>query len=165
MAAACAPAATPPAPASAPTSAAPSSAAPTAAPTTPIASTASETVYVFNVGSKDVTIVDAASRQVRETRPLGAAVRWLSNEQTFWDGQHVWTYDFPDNRLQAIAIEPKSIAIARSIESIGTGPGHSLMVFPDKRKAAVNVAGDNVIAFLDLASGQVEATVQTGAFP
>ena len=102
---------------------------------------------------------------MRETRPLGAAVRWLSNEQTFWDGQHVWTYDFPDNRLQAIAIDPKNIAIARSIDSIGTGPGHSLMVFPDKRKAAVNVAGDNVIAFLDLASGQVEATLQTGAFP
>src|SRR2546425_4520375 len=27
-----------------------------------------ETVYFFNVGSKDVTLIDAASRQVRETR-------------------------------------------------------------------------------------------------
>jgi len=32
-------------------------------------------------------------------------------------------------------------------------------------KAAINVAGDNLVAFLDLSSGQVEATLQTGAFP
>ena len=48
-----------------------------------------ETVYVFNVGSKDVTLIDVAKRQVRETRPLGAAVRWLSNEQTYWDGARI----------------------------------------------------------------------------
>lgn len=122
-------------------------------------------MYVFNVGSRDVTLIDAASRQVRETRPLGAAVRWLSNEQTYWDGRLVWTYDFPDNRLQAIAIDQQAVAIARSIDAIGTGPGHSLMLLPDRRKAAINVAGENALAFLDLASGQVEATLKTGAFP
>ena len=53
-------------------------------------SAASEAVYVFNVGSRDVALIDAATQQVRETRPLGAAVRWLSNEQRYWDGQN-WT--------------------------------------------------------------------------
>ena len=135
-------------------------AAPAAA---PAAST--ETVYVFNVGSKDVTLIDAASRSVRETRPLGASVRWLSNEQTYWDGSRIWTYDFPCDQLQAIAIDPRQVAVTRTIAGIGKGPGHSLMVLPDRKTAAINVAGDDVIAFLDLPAGQVTSTVKTGAFP
>jgi YVTN family beta-propeller protein len=124
-----------------------------------------ETVYVFNVGSKDVTLIDVANRQVRETRPLGASVRWLSNEQTYWDGARIWTYDFPNDQVQAIAIDPKQVAITKTIAGLGKGPGHSLVVLPDKKKAAVNVAGDNLIAFLDLEHGSVDSTLQTGAFP
>ncbi len=124
-----------------------------------------ETVYVFNVGSKDVTLIDAANRQVRETRPLGASVRWLSNEQTYWDGARIWTYDFPNDQVQAIAIDPRQVAVTKTIGGLGKGPGHSLVVLPDKKKAAINVAGDNLIAFLDLEHGSVDGTLQTGAFP
>ncbi len=124
-----------------------------------------ETVYVFNVGSKDVTLIDVASRQVRETRPLGSSVRWLSNEQTYWDGARIWTYDFPNDQVQALAIDPKSVAVTQTIPGLGKGPGHSLVVLPDKKKAAINVAGDNLIVFLDLEHGQVDATLKTGAFP
>jgi YVTN family beta-propeller protein len=124
-----------------------------------------ETVYVFNVGSKDVTLIDVANRQVRETRPLGASVRWLSNEQTYWDGARIWTYDFPNHQVQAIAIEPRQVAVTKTIGGLGKGPGHSLVVLPDKKKAAINVAGDNLIAFLDLEHGSVDSTLQTGAFP
>ena len=124
-----------------------------------------ETVYVFNVGSKDVTLIDVANRQVRETRPLGASVRWLSNEQTYWDGARIWTYDFPNDQVQAIAIEPRQMAVTKTIGGLGKGPGHSLVVLPNKKKAAVNVAGDNLIAFLDLEHGSVDSTLQTGAFP
>ena len=124
-----------------------------------------ETVYVFNVGSKDVTLIDVANRQVRETRPLGASVRWLSNEQTYWDGARIWTYDFPNDQVQAIAIDPRQVAITKTITGLGKGPGHSLVVLPDKKKAAINVAGDNLIAFLDLEHGGVDSTLQTGAFP
>ena len=124
-----------------------------------------ETVYVFNVGSKDVTLIDAANRQVRETRPLGASVRWLSNEQTYWDGARIWTYDFPNDQVQAIAIDPRQVAVTRTIGGLGKGPGHSLVVLPGKKKAAINVAGDNLIAFLDLEHGSVDGTLQTGAFP
>jgi DNA-binding beta-propeller fold protein YncE len=125
----------------------------------------SETVYVFNVGSKDVTLIDAAARQARETRPLGASVRWLSNEQTYWDGQLIWTYDFPDNKLQAIGIDPDGVAVTRSIPDLGNGPGHSLMLLPDKKTAAINVAGDNMIAVIDVASSQIVRKVPTGKFP
>ena len=124
-----------------------------------------ETVYVFNVGSKDVTLIDVANRQVRETRPLGASVRWLSNEQTYWDGARIWTYDFPNDQVQAIAIDPRQVAVTRTIGGLGKGPGHSLVVLPDKKKAAINVAGDNLIAFLDLEHGRVDSMLQTGAFP
>jgi len=124
-----------------------------------------ETVYVFNVGSKDVTLIDAASRRVRETRPLGASVRWLSNEQTYWDGRRIWTYDFPHDQVQAIAIDPRQVAVTRTIAGLGKGPGHSLVVLPDKKKAAINVAGDDLIAFVDLEAGQVDSTLKTGAFP
>ena len=132
---------------------------------TPTADASRETVYVFNVGSRDVTLIDAADRRVRETRPLGAAVRWLSDEQTYWDGARIWTYDFPNDQVQAIAIDPRQVAITRTIAGLGKGPGHSLVVLPDRKKAAVNVAGDNLIAFLDLEHGSVEATLATGAFP
>jgi len=124
-----------------------------------------ETVYVFNVGSKDVTLIDVASRQVRDTRPLGSSVRWLSNEQTYWDGARIWTYDFPNNQVQALAIDPRSVAVTKTIPGLGKGPGHSLVVLPDKKKAAINVAGDNLIVFLDLEHGQVDSTLTTGAFP
>ena len=137
------------------------------APSAPAAASteSQETVYVFNVASKDVTLIDAASRSVRETRPLGASVRWLSNEQTYWDGSRIWTYDFPGDQVQAIAIDPRQVAITKTIAGIGKGPGHSLVVLPDRKTAAINVAGDDVIAFLDLQAGQVAATVKTGAFP
>jgi len=167
VAAACGPAS----PSGPPTSVA--NPAPTAASTTAIVqptavvpgATAAETVYVFNVGSKDVTLIDAAARQARETRPLGAAVRWLSNEQTYWDGQLVWTYDFPDNKLQAIGIDPRNVAVSKTIPDLGNGPGHSLMLLPDKKTAAINVAGDNMIAVIDVASGQIMRKVPTGKFP
>ena len=179
LVAACAPAAPTPAPAtsappptSAPKPTAPAAAGqptpgaagqPTAAPAAPSGS--AETVYVFNVGSKDVTLIDALARQTRETRPLGASVRWLSNEQSYWDGQLVWTYDFPDNKLQAIGIDPRQVAVSKTIPELGTGPGHSLMLMPDKKTAAINVAGDNLIAVIDMASAQIMRKVPTGKFP
>ena len=49
--------------------------------------------YVFNAKSQDVTIFDPTTRQVLATKPLGVAVHWLSNEQRYWDGRHIWTYD------------------------------------------------------------------------
>jgi hypothetical protein len=126
---------------------------------------APETVYVFNVGSMDVTLIDVARLQVRETRPLGASVRWLSDAQTYWDGARIWTYDFPDDRVRAIAVDPRRVAVTRTITGLGRGPAHSLVVLPDKRTAAVNVAGDDLVAFLDLQHGQVDFTLKTGAFP
>lgn len=122
-------------------------------------------VFVFNVGSRDVTIIDSATNQVVATRPLGAAVRWLSNEQRYWDGRFIWSYDFPDNKLQAIAIDPKEVKVARTIDTGTKGPGHSLMLTPDRKTALLNAAGSNVINVIDLAAGQVTDQIETGKFP
>lgn len=48
-------------------------------------------VYVFNAGSKDITVIDATTNAVIKTIPLGVSVRWLSNEQRPFDGRYLWT--------------------------------------------------------------------------
>jgi hypothetical protein len=54
-----------------------------------------------------------------------------------FDGARIWTYDFPNDQVQAIAIDPRHVAITRTIAGLGKGPGHSLVVLPDRKKAAV----------------------------
>jgi hypothetical protein len=121
--------------------------------------------YAFNAKTQDVTLFDPATLQVLATRPLGAVVRWLSNEQRFWDGRHIWTYDFPEDLVQAIAVDPTAIALSRVLPTGGAGPAHSLMLTPDRTTAWVNVAGGDYLAVLDIASGEVAAEVKTGKFP
>jgi YVTN family beta-propeller protein len=121
--------------------------------------------YAFNVESQDVTLFDPATRRVLDTRPLGAQVRYLHNEQVFWDGRHIWTYDFPENKVRAIAIDPRTVSVARALPTGGTGPALSLMLTPDRRTAWVTIAGDDQLAVLDLASGQVVDRLPTGDFP
>lgn len=120
---------------------------------------------MFNAVSQDVTIFDVATRQVIATRPLGVTVTWLSNEQRFWAGQYIWTYDYPENQVRAIAIDPGNVTVARTIATGGQGPAHSLMLTPDYRTAWVNVAGEDFLAVLDIGSGQMVAQVKTGKFP
>ena len=121
--------------------------------------------YAFNAKTQDVTLFDPATLRVLATEPLGAVVRWLSNEQRFWDGRHVWTYDFPDDRVRAIAIDPRAPTLARALPTGGAGPAHSLMLTPDRTEAWVNVAGDDSLVVFDVASGELAARIETGAFP
>jgi DNA-binding beta-propeller fold protein YncE len=121
--------------------------------------------YAFNSKSQDVTLFDPTTAQVLATKPLGLVVQWLSNEQRYWDGRYLWTYDFPDNEVQAIAVDPQAVTVARSLPTGGTGPAHSLMLTPDRSTAWVNVAGGDCLAALDLATGEVVDRVKTGKFP
>lgn len=121
--------------------------------------------YIFNAKSQTVTLFDPVTRAVLSTESLGAVVRWLSNEQRFWDGRHIWTYDFPEDIVQAIAIDPLTVRVARRLPTGGTGPAHSLMLTPDRRSAWVNVAGGDFLAVFDVDSGELAAEVKTGKFP
>ena len=120
--------------------------------------------YVFNVGSQDVTIIDTDSNEVVGTKPLGASVRWLSNEQDFWDGRRVWTYEIVDGMVELIAIDPAGMRVTSRLR-LGKGPAHSVMLTPDRRRALVNLAGENVIAVVDRETLQVVKTIPTGLFP
>jgi YVTN family beta-propeller protein len=120
--------------------------------------------YVFNVGSKDVTVIDTATHEVVATRPLGVSVRWLSNEQDFWDGEQIWTYDIVEGQVELIAIDPVRMTIARRL-TIGKGPAHSVMLTPDRKYVMVNAAGDNVIAVVARATLKILRKIETGLFP
>lgn len=120
---------------------------------------------VFNTTSRDVTLFDPAANRVTGNRPTNAVVRWLSNEQHYFDGENIWTYDFPDNELQAIAIDPMTFEVTKRIPADGAGPGHSFVLTPDGKRGFVNSAGSDLLAVVDPVAGEVIERVEMGAFP
>ena len=120
---------------------------------------------VFNTGSQDVTLFDPASNKVTGARPTNAVVRWLSNEQHYWDGERIWTYDFPQNEVRAIALDPESFEITRKVPVGGGGPGHSFVLTPDGKRGFVNAAGSDFLAAVDPRAGEVVGRIETGAYP
>ncbi|HLG71917.1 MAG TPA: hypothetical protein VK009_15980 [Chloroflexota bacterium] len=123
-----------------------------------------QTIAVFNVGSKDVTLIDAASNEVTGTKPLGASIRWLGEEQAYWDGKLIWSYDFPDNKLEVVAIDPTTWQVVKRIPA-GNGPGHSVILSKDRKVASINVAGDNKLLSFDTTSNAQVAAADVGKFP
>lgn len=122
-------------------------------------------VYAFNVGSKDVTIIDTTANARIGTKLLGAAVRWLSNEQDFFDGRLVWTYeDLPDGTVDVIAIDLPKVQVVRRVRA-GKGPAHSVVLTPDRRQAIVNLAGDDKLVAVDTRTGTIVKEVSVGKFP
>jgi len=120
---------------------------------------------VFNTGSKNVTRFDPAANQVTGTSPVDAVVRWLSNEQHYWDGKYVWTYDFPQEEVQVLAIDPYTLEVVRRVPIGGKAPGHSFVLTPDNKKGFVNSAGSNFVAVVDPVASKVVDRFDTGAFP
>jgi hypothetical protein len=120
---------------------------------------------VFNTASKDVTLFDPATNRVTGSRPTDAVARWLSNEQHYFDGESIWTYDFPDNELQAIAINPRTFEVVKRVPVDGVGPGHSFVLTPDNGRGFVNSAGSDFLAVVDPVAGEVIERVEMGAFP
>lgn len=120
---------------------------------------------VFNTGSQGVTVFDPAENRVTGSRPTDAVVRWLSNEQRYWDGESIWTYDFPEDEVRAIAIDPESFEITRQVPVGGGAPGHSFVLTPDNGRGFVNSAGSDFLAAVDPKAGEVIGRIETGAYP
>lgn len=112
-----------------------------------------------------MTLFDPITLRVMGTYPIGAVLRWLSNEQRFWDGSHIWSYDFPNNQVQALAFDPNARKIDRRWPTGGAGPSHSLMISPDDTQLWLNIAGGDEVVVLRKANGEVLDRVATGAFP
>jgi DNA-binding beta-propeller fold protein YncE len=119
---------------------------------------------VFNTASRDVTLFDPATNKVTGSWPTNAVVRWLSNEQHYWDGESVWTYDYPDKELQAIALNPQTFEVGKRVP-VGKGPGHSFVLAPDNKRGYVNCAEADFVAVVDPVAGEVVERMQTGAYP
>ena len=144
------------------------SATPVAEPTSGDANSGVETNgrgIVFNTASKDVTLFDTATNRVTGRRPTSAVVRWLSNEQHYFDGTHIWTYDYPEGEVRAIAIDPETFEVTKQVSVGGVGPGHSFVLTPDNKRGFVNCAGSDFLAVVDPAAGEVIGRVETGAYP
>lgn len=120
---------------------------------------------VFNTTSADVTLFNPITNRITDTRPTNAVVRWLSNEQHYWDGESIWTYDFPDNELRAVAIDPETFQVVSEVPVDGSGPGHSFVLSPDNKRGFVNSAGSDFLAVVDPVAGEVIERVEMGAFP
>lgn len=122
-------------------------------------------LYAFNVGSKDVSVIDMDTNAKVGTKKLGAAVRWLSNEQDFFDGRLAWTYeDLDDGKVDALAIDLASMKVAKRIR-LGSGPGFSVVLTLDRTRALADVAGDNKIAVIDTKAFKVVSRIPVGLFP
>ena len=120
---------------------------------------------VFNTASKDVTLFDPRTNRVTGTKPTSAVVRWLSNEQHYYDGERVWTYDYPEGEVLAIAIDPETFEVTKRVPTGGAGPGHSLVLSPNNERGFVNCAGSNFLAVVDPVAGEVIERVEMGAYP
>jgi hypothetical protein len=120
---------------------------------------------VFNAASKDVTLFDPATNRVTGSRPTGAVVRWLSNEQHYFDGESIWTYDYPEGEVLAIAIDPETFEITKQVPTGGSGPGHSFVLTPDNRRGFVNAAESDFLAVVNPRAGEVTGRVEMGAYP
>ena len=123
------------------------------------------TLYAFNAGSKDVSIIDMESQTKVATKPLGAAVRFLSNEQDFYDGRLAWTYEnLDDGQVDLLAIDLGAMKVVKRIR-LGSGPGFSVVLSRDRTRALADVAGDNQIAVVDTKRFRVTQRIRVGQFP
>lgn len=121
--------------------------------------------YAFNAASRDVTIINTATNAGIVTKPLGAAVKWLSNEQDFFDGRLVWTYeDLADGSVDVIAVDLQEMRVVYRVKA-GRGPAHSVILTPDKRRAIINVAGDDKLVVVDTQTAAIAAQLPVGKFP
>ena len=129
-------------------------------------------LYVFSSTSEKVTIIDTATQQVLGTRPTGFKVKWLADNMNSFDGRLLWTYGLRTVKVggekmvkvDVIAFDPIQLKVIKRTE-VGNGPAHSVVLTPDRKQAIINVAGDDVIAFVDVASGKMIERIQVGKFP
>ena len=129
-------------------------------------------LFVFNMGSEDVTIIDPATNQVVGTRPVGFKVKWLADHMQSFDGTLLWTYGLRTEKIgpadvlkvDAIAFDPVALRVVKRRE-VGNGPAHSVVLTRDRKQVVMNVAGDDAIVYVDPATAQVTHRLAVGKFP
>ena len=89
-----------------------------------------------------------------------------------FDGMLLWTYGLRTERVggtdvtkvDVIAFDPVALRVVKRQE-VGRGPAHSVVLTPDRKQVLMNVAGDDLIVYIDPATTQVTHAVPVGKFP
>lgn len=123
---------------------------------------ASPLVYVFNVGSKDISVIDPSSQTVVRTIPLGTGVQWFSDR--YFDGTYIWTTEANMERAVVLLLDPATMQVTKRID-VGKGPDFAVKLTPDLREAWTHAAGDDVVVVLDVQTHQVIRRIPVGRFP
>ena len=123
--------------------------------------------YAFGSMTQAVTIFDVATLRPLETKPVGATLRWLTNDQHYWDGRSIWSYDQlgMEMLVEALAYDPASGMVARRIPTGLRGPSWGVELLPGGRRAWMAMAGDDALALLDLEAGEVVDQLAVGDYP
>jgi YVTN family beta-propeller protein len=129
-------------------------------------------LFVFNMGSQDVTVIDTAANEVLGTRPAGFKVQWLADHMRSFDGTLLWTYGLRTEKVgkdevlkvDVVAFDPVALRVVKRQE-VGKGPAHSVVLTGDRKQVMMNVAGDDLIVYIDPATAQVTQRVAVGTFP
>lgn len=117
-------------------------------------------VYVGNLSSGDVTVIDTATDAVVATipgvyRPHGAAITP--------DGTRVYVTNYGYNRTVSV-IDTKTNTVVDTVNGVGYDPG-GIAITPDGTRAYVANRVSNNVSVIDTTSNVVIATVGTARYP
>jgi YVTN family beta-propeller protein len=116
-------------------------------------------VWAANSGDGTVSIIDTATKQVKQTFDVGTK---HSNRVKFTpDGKRALISDLGSGELIVVDVAPRTI-IKRL--KLGTST-EGILIVPDGSRAFVAVSGDNKVAIVDLKTLEVTKTFATGKDP
>lgn len=115
-------------------------------------------LYVANIGSGSVSVIDRARDTVRSI-PTAAGAEGIDVTP---DGTQVWVTNRAANTLSVIDVSTDSVVA--SFDSGGVMPIR-IKFTPDGREAWVSNARSNRVAVFDVASRRLAATIEVGAVP
>lgn len=116
-------------------------------------------VWAANSGDGTVSIIDTATKQVKQTINVGTK---HSNRVKFTpDGKRVLLSDLGTGEL--IVVDVASRTILKRLK-LGTS-AEGILIVPDGSRAFVAVSGDNRVAIVDLKALEVTKTFVTGKDP
>jgi len=110
------------------------------------------TVYVVNVGSDDVSVIDPLGRAVVATIAVGAQPNGVAVTP---DGQRVYVSNFRDDSVSVIDAARRGVV---ATVEVGDGPV-GIAVSPDGRHAYVANRESSTVSVIDTASDAVVATL------
>lgn len=103
-------------------------------------------LYVSNIQSGSVSVIDAATNRVEQIIPTGAGAEGLGVTN---DGNQVWVLNQLADTISII--DAKTQTVTRTLPAAGVPI--RIQFLPDSRRALVTFRGSNELAIYDVASG------------